>query len=204
MQPHGLFLHTLPLSLSPSLSKHIYKYKILRWRQYMVRPSSVLRCPSQGDVTKKDVRFCASRSLQCWVHRARTSANQSSCSESRRISQLTFAAENDCTRSLVSARTNVRVCAPQASLLDSRGGRNMCVAFFFTSIAFVFVHLFSPPKVFCFVYFFKVVADVICVPVRKWRGPANNLQDAWCARTVFRVCVCFQSFWFVYSFRHCV
>lgn len=66
----------------------------------------------------------------------------------------------------------------------------ICALLFFTSIAFVFVHLFSPPKVFCFVYFFKVVADVICVPVRKWRGPANNLQDAWCARTVFRVCVC--------------
>lgn len=145
------YFSILSLPLSPSLSKHIYKYKILRWRQYMVRPSSVLRCPSQGDVTKKDVRFCASRSLQCWVHRARTSANQSSCSESRRISQLTFAAENDCTRSLVSARTNVRVCAPQASLLDSRGGRNMCVAFFLLRSRLCSSTFFLPPR--CFVLF---------------------------------------------------
>lgn len=147
------YFSTLSLSLSPTLSKHTYKYKMLRWRQYMVRPSSVLRCPSQGDVTKKDIRFCASRSLQCWVHCARTSVNQPSRSGSRRISQLTFAAENDSKGSQVSARTNVRVCAPQASLLDSCGRHNVCVPFFYFDRVCVCPPLFFPQGVlFCLIF----------------------------------------------------
>lgn len=119
----------------------------------MVRPSSVLRCPSQGDVTKKDVRFCASRSLQCWVHCARTSVNQPSRSGSRRISQLTFAAENDSKGSQVSARTNVRVCAPQASLLDSCGRHSVCVPFFYFDRVCVCPPLFFPQGVlFCLIF----------------------------------------------------
>lgn len=49
-------------------------------------------------------------------------------------------------------------------------------------------------EVFCFVYFFKVLADIVCVSMRRRAGLANNFQDAWCARTVFRLCVCFILF----------
>lgn len=159
----------------------------------MVRPSSVLRCPSQGDATKKDIRFCASRSLQCWVHRAQTSVNQPSHSGSRRISQLTFAAENDCE---VSARTNVRVCVSAAGKPTGQLRQAQYVRSFFFYFDRVCVRppIFFPFEVFCFVYFFKVLADIVCVPMRRRTGLANNFQDAWCARTVFRVCVCFILF----------
>lgn len=101
------------------------------------------------------------------------------CSGSRRISQMTFAAENDRTHGPKSSREKsvcVCVCALRANLLDSCGGRNTCVCF--TLVACWCSFFFFYRGVFL-LFFFKYWLT-FCIPVRKAEREA--------LRTIFKTC----------------
>lgn len=98
-----------------------------------------------------------------------------------RISQMTFAAENDRTHGPKSSREKsacVCVCALRANLVDSCGEHNTCVCF--TSVACWCSFFFYQCVFLCFFCFFFNYWLTFCIPLRK--AGSETL------RTIFKTC----------------